>query len=350
MSCSTSPLNTTALNNYQTNKVVNSNSLKSKDNLKFGVKFSSAFNAEAYRLTYKDIRDSIKNKTIPDTIYHYFYTQNSETERVANPTYLEVKGRLESGEFSEDAYLIANPDIKTAVDAGTLASGYQHWYSYAYTNEPTRKSKQEYLDAKSAIDAGFNEKAYRMVHTDIDNLVKSNALASAYIHYNTWAKTNEPTRVTSDRYVKIKNAILEGYNENAYLLAYPDVKTQVTSGFFPKGIDHYINYGVSETRLERDIYQDAKLAIVNDFDETRYRTAYPDVLDAINLYWFPSAFEHFRRYGLYEGRLTRQVYLDTKDPDIRINTYTTNLQGNPSIAMDNVGNFVVILISSLDSA
>jgi hypothetical protein len=30
--------------------------------------------------------------------------------------------------------------------------------------------------------------------------------------------------------------------------------------------------------LERDIYQDAKLAIVNDFDETRYRNTYPDVL------------------------------------------------------------------------
>ena len=68
----------------------------------------------------------------------------------------------------------ANPDVKSAVDAGTIPTGYQHWYSYASTNETTRKTKQAYVDAKAAIDAGFNEKAYRMAHTDIDNLVKNN--------------------------------------------------------------------------------------------------------------------------------------------------------------------------------
>jgi hypothetical protein len=198
------------------------------------------------------------------------------------------------------------------------------------TNEPTRKTKQEYIDAKAAIDAGFNEKAYRMAWTDIDNLVKTNVLPNAYTHYHTWARNNETTRVTNTRYVKIKNAILEGYDENAYLLAYPDVKSQVTSGFFPKGIEHYINYGLNEGRLERDIYQDAKLAIVNDFDENRYRNAYTDVNNGINLFWFPSAFEHFRRYGRYEGRLTRPEYLNSKyiksGSEFIVNSYTTGIQ------------------------
>ena len=223
VACSTNQINSTSFNNDKSSISNKSNSFDL--NKTFKVKYASAFNPTAYFLTYQDVRDAIKNKTVPDVFYHHYYTQNSETYRVTDSTYLQTKTRIESGEFSEEAYLIANPDVKSAVDAGTIQSGYAHWYSYASTNETTRKTKQEYIDAKAAIDAGFNEKAYRMRYPDIDNLVKNNGLPSAYIHYNTWAKNNEPTKLTDTRYVKIKNAVLEGYDENAYLLAYPDVKS-----------------------------------------------------------------------------------------------------------------------------
>jgi hypothetical protein len=59
------------------------------------------------------------------------------------------------------------------------------------TNETTRKTKQAYVDAKAAIDAGFNEKAYRMAHTDIDNLVKNNTIIKCLYSLHTWAKNNE---------------------------------------------------------------------------------------------------------------------------------------------------------------
>jgi hypothetical protein len=90
-----------------------------------------------------------------------------------------------------------------------------------------------------------------MAHTDIDNLVKNNAIPNAYTHYHTWAKNNETTRITNTRYVKIKNAVLEGYDENAYLLAYPDVKIKLPLVSSLKDIDHYINYGLNEGRLRK---------------------------------------------------------------------------------------------------
>jgi hypothetical protein len=37
----------------------------------------------------------------------------------------------------------------------------------------------------------------------------------------------------------------------------------------------------------------------------------------INLFWFPSAFEHFRRYGRYEGRLTRPEYIISLENSVR---------------------------------
>jgi hypothetical protein len=129
VACSTNQINSTSFNDK------NSISNKSSLNKNFNVKYASGFNPSAYFLTYQDVRDAVKNKTIPDAFYHHYYTQNSEPTRVTDSTYLQTKTRIESGEFSEEAYLIANPDVKSAVDAGSIQSGYAHWYGYASTNE-----------------------------------------------------------------------------------------------------------------------------------------------------------------------------------------------------------------------
>jgi hypothetical protein len=82
VACSTNQINSTSFNNdknlYQINLIV------FDLNKNFNVKYASGFNAMAYFLTYQDIRDSIKNKTIPDAFYHHYYTQNSEPTRLTN--------------------------------------------------------------------------------------------------------------------------------------------------------------------------------------------------------------------------------------------------------------------------
>ena len=269
-SCSSNALNTATLNNSNTssqNKVISS-SFKSNNNFKFGVKFSSAFNPEAYFLAWSDIRTAIKNKSIPDTIYHYTYAVTGEPSRTTDSNYLTIKNRVQNKEWSEEAYLIANPDIKAAIDAGTAQSGYSHWYNYAITAEPSRQSSTAYMNAKAATDLGFSEKAYRLTWADVDSAIKSGTLPSAYAHWNTYAKNNEPSRLSDPRYVKIKAALDLSYDENTYLLAFPDIRSAVTAGSLPSGLRHYIDQGVMESRLETLIYQDAKLAILNDFDES----------------------------------------------------------------------------------
>jgi hypothetical protein len=310
-SCSTSQINnipvTTQINKYNS------------ENKFFRIKYSPDFNSLAYYLAYSDIRQQIKDKTIPDVFYHYFYNQSSEAYRMTNSLYLEIKSRLESKEWSEEAYLIANPDVKSAIDAGSVQSGYAHWYEYAQANEPSRITSSTYIELKAALDAGFNETAYRLAWSDIDNLVKNNTLPNAYTHYNTWAKNNEPHRIADQRYLNIKSAVEQGFDEETYLRAYPDIKSAVTAGTIPSGLEHCINYGMAEGRLERNIYHDSKLIILKEkiaveqgFNEDAYLLAYPDIKSAVTAKTFKSGLDHCINYGMSEGRLTRQIYIDTK--------------------------------------
>jgi hypothetical protein len=299
----------------------------------FYIKSSSSFNHIAYYLSYPDIQNAIKYKSIPDVFYHYVFTQNSEPERITNSNYLQVKNRIESGEWSEDAYLIANPDVKSAIDSGTLRSGYSHWYEHAQYYEPWRKLSPEYINAKSAIDSGFNEKAYRLAWSDIDNAIKNNSLQSSYSHYS-YAKNNEQWRITNPRYLNIKSAIESGFDEKAYLLAFPDIKSVVDSGQLKNGLEHYINYGVNENRLNRIIYQDAKYALMLDFDETRYRMAFPDVDNAIKSGSLNTAFQHFYISGKSENRLKQNVYKFTKNNEFIIKSLPIGTEFNMKTSLN----------------
>ncbi|MFN8576156.1 MAG: hypothetical protein U0354_04805 [Candidatus Sericytochromatia bacterium] len=302
-SCSINQINVpTTTPNYKNKSDINS----------FKIKYSSDFNPKAYYLAFDDVRQAIKNKQIPDVFYHYVFTQSSEPQRLTDSNYLTIKNRIESGEWSEEAYLMANPDIISLISSGTYKSGYDHWYNYAQINEPNRITSQEYLDAKSAIDSGFNEKAYRLAWSDIDLAIKNGTLFNSYTHYNLIAKYIEPWRLTDANYLKIKSAIENGFDEKAYLLANSDVKSVVDSGYYKTGLEHYLIYGVNENRLESSSYQDAKLALLLDFDETRYRMAFPDVDIAIKSGSFTSAFHHFYTFGKYENKLLDSKYINTK--------------------------------------
>jgi len=81
------------------------------------------------------------------------------------------------------------------------------------------------------------------------------------------------------------------FNEQEYLLDFPDVADAVTSGMLTSGFSHYLQYGLCENRWADRAY----------FVEHQYLLENPDVADAVPSY-FCSGWEHFNLYGADEGR------------------------------------------------
>ncbi len=89
------------------------------------------------------------------------------------------------------------------------------------------------------------------------------------------------------------------YNEQFYLDRNPDVATAIGQGFFANGFDHYTRYGQFEGRDPSQM-----------FDEDNYLAFYSDVANAVNAGFFKSGFDHFVQYGFYEGRSRRSTLFD----------------------------------------
>lgn len=101
------------------------------------------------------------------------------------------------------------------------------------------------------------------------------------------------------------------YDEQFYLNQNPDVNTAVEQGVFANGFDHYMRYGQFEGRDPSQM-----------FDEDNYLAFYPDVANAVEAGFFKSGFDHFTNYGFYEGRSRRSAQFDE-------NYY---LQASPGVA------------------
>lgn len=67
-SCSTNQINNVPI-------TITTPNYKNKVNNLFKIKYAPEFNPTAYYLAYDDVRNAIKNKSIPDALYHYFYSQ-----------------------------------------------------------------------------------------------------------------------------------------------------------------------------------------------------------------------------------------------------------------------------------
>jgi hypothetical protein len=99
----------------------------------------------------------------------------------------------------------------------------------------------------------FNEEAYLNAFKDVADAVKAGTFASGEDHYNKFGKDEK--RLDRPEYIA---AFREGFNEEAYLKAFPDVADNVKSGPFLSGMQHYLQFGKTEKRLERPEYIKAK--------------------------------------------------------------------------------------------
>ena len=85
------------------------------------------------------------------------------------------------------------------------------------------------------------------------------------------------------------------WDEEAYLLANPDVKHAVRNGAIASGYKHYQRHGRREGRP-------AIVAPTIGWDEMTYLAQNPDVAEAVRRGHFPSGFVHYWRHGRHEHR------------------------------------------------
>ncbi|MFN8575363.1 MAG: hypothetical protein U0354_00765 [Candidatus Sericytochromatia bacterium] len=178
-------------------------------------------------------------------------------------------------------------------------------FSCASPNQISNVSNKSSFNTKSVE---YNEDAYLLAFPDIANAVKFGSLPNGYTHY----KSNgiNEGRLTQITYLNAKKAV-DSFSEKAYLLAFPDIDNAVKYGSLPNGYAHFKSNGYSEGRLTQTSYLNAKQTLNNSkFKEDAYLLAYPDIANAVKYGFIPNGYTHYINNGINEGRLTQIVYLN----------------------------------------
>jgi len=94
------------------------------------------------------------------------------------------------------------------------------------------------------------------------------------------------------------------FDEDCYLEAYPEVAAAIKSGIIPSGYEHWLKYG----RFEGKLLYENNILDEFIFDEKWYLETYPDVMDAVKSGFLSSGKEHWEKQGKKEGRQSFDIY------------------------------------------
>jgi hypothetical protein len=296
--------------NNSIDNISNKSELSNKNN-KFQVKgvsnqTSDGYNETAYLLAFPDIASAVSSGSLANGYAHYNPYGKNEG-RLSNPNYITAKNSVIYEGFDPKTYLNTFQDLKNAFGSNNYAAAYTHYLDYG-KNEG-RLSNPGYIAEKLKMD--FNEKAYLLAFPTVKQAIREGQFVNAYDHFilvgNSQSLLNNPTYISILNDMKNNN-----YNEEAYLLAFPDIASAVSNGIIPNGYAHYNPYGKNEGRLSNQNYI-SQVAIFDDmryygYNEEAYLIAFPDVANAVKNGSLPNGYAHFNPYGKNEGRLNRAEY------------------------------------------
>ncbi len=152
-----------------------------------------------------------------------------------------------SCEFIEYDYLALNEDVLTAVEQGEYKTGYEHYVKKGQFEG--RRVNFNCTDGYPAYPTGncqFNEHDYLFLNPDVVEAIRRGEFLSGYDHYIRVGQFEN--RRISLSCGRIHDGRWCEYNESDYLFLNPDVATAVRRGEFSSGYEHYIRYGQYEGR------------------------------------------------------------------------------------------------------
>lgn len=167
--------------------------------------------------------------------------------------------------FDNTYYLQTNPDVAEAVARGQFASGLDHF---------NRVGKYEGRDPNPL----FNTSYYLETNSDVAGKVTPGVFAAVdhFLRFGQFEGRNPHPL----------------FDTNYYLANNPDVATVVRQGTVT-AIEHFLKTGQFENRNPSPF-----------FNPTYYLQKYPTIATSVQNGSLKSAFEHYARYGIFEGRLS----------------------------------------------
>ena len=272
----------------------------------------SYFDEEFYLAVNPDVASAVAAGAVPSGLDHWLRHGRQE----GRPARLNCGFANVPPDFPESAYLELNPDVAEAVHAGRLGSGYEHWILHG-----RQERRAATLDGR--VPYGFDEAAYRELSAD------AAAAPSAYRHWLDVGRHEARFRKLAPR--PVDRDVPPDFDEATYLALNPDVARSVSSGEVASGVKHWLGAGRFEARkysfqgtlgtpLPKAIDLTAALALPA-FDEARYLFLHPDVAAAVATGSVSSALEHWARHGYRENRagvLQNPLLLDTESRSERI--------------------------------
>lgn len=239
-----------------------------------------------------------------------------------------IKGAYDEGlGFDEAAYREAYTAVRDLVisDPGYYSALDWHIRHGLGTN---RLSNATYTTWKNkvtqALNDGYVEEPFLMAFSGVNDLVKTNA---SYVNGMEWYIKFGigTTRLQNATYLSKKAQCIAawnaGYNEEAFLQAFPAIRDQVNNvnNDVISGLDWLIKFNPTFTRLQNQTYLNKKAridqAINQGFHEEAYLLTYRGVIDIVasNNSYISALDWHTQVSSAFNSdRLTRTAYLSTK--------------------------------------
>lgn len=156
--------------------------------------------------------------------------------------------------------------------------------------------------------AAFDERVYLLANADVQAAVDAGEIASGATHFMTSGSSEGRSTLPLD--VEIGGIRLASLvDETYYLDQHGDIQNAVVSGEFTYGFEHFARFGIYEGRNPSLFY-----------DEAVYLGGYSDVAAAVNSGEFSSGLEHFLKHGHIEERNPSTLFIAsdylTANPDV----------------------------------
>ena len=225
--------------------------------------------------------------------------------------------------FDEEAYLEANPDVKEGIEKGQFKDVKHHLKTFGF-DEIKKGLRKFHNDFES-----YDEALYLESFPDINELIEKGTFKTAFQYFyakgyteiiegtRPWERTSqEDLSGVSEEKVEVHNSIheqlketkiriIDGFDEEAYLKANPDVAEGIEKGQFKDAKHHLEIFGFDEIKKGlRNFHKDFEL-----FDRIEYLKLIPELQTMIQEKKYLDEFDHFIKIG-YKQIINRKIDLN----------------------------------------
>ncbi|MCU0545953.1 MAG: calcium-binding protein [Oscillatoriaceae cyanobacterium Prado104] len=171
--------------------------------------------------------------------------------------------------FDEQYYLSQYPWLKSAIDAGIITSGREHFEKFGQAAGLTRISRY------------FDEETYLDRNPDVASFVRTETNSDA------------PFASGLDHFIQFgweegRAGVSPNYDEAFYLANNPDILPFIQNGTFKNGYQHFVKFRVRERRLG------------TSFFEGDYLEKNPDIVPFVSSGLLATGREHYVKFGQFE--------------------------------------------------